>query len=138
MSVIVESTYSHLFGIGMTRFVPGLNTFDDDVWAALKLHPGIKQRLAKKELRETLSGVQANAVVETQSLSKVPAVKAVELVSKTLDERLLRAWSDGETRRPVAMALRSQLKRLEGAVKVKSPEDDSASEFSDSDADDET
>ena len=97
------------------RFVPGVSFIEPKDWADI-----LKQAKAKTdELASFLlqDGRLQELGAGDGTVSGMPASKAIGIVQKTLDRKLLNRWGDDETRPTVQKAIAKQLELLDGSKK---------------------
>lgn len=146
-------TGANFFRIGPVRFSPGINAITSDQWDAIKAHPALKERMAKKALvwhkgpagkdafPDTTTKAKGGEILpepETASpevLSELSPKEAHAVVVGTLDVNVLKAWDEVEKRRAVKTSIKEQIKLIESQKVVRAKSEnadmDIASELDD-------
>lgn len=98
------------------RLLPGVNRVDSADWAAaLKSAEEARAKNKSRMLPWYIDNGHIRVLDEDSDLSGTPVTAAVQLVNKTFDKKLLRAWSGVEKRKPVLEAITTQLEKLDGS-----------------------
>lgn len=125
-TVLINFTRPTMYRCGELRIIGGMNEVRQEIWDAVKNNPGVKKRLAAKEIivigqeqkaveieNASASTVSVSVEEETaKSLSDVNVAKAKELIRNTQDYNLLMHWKAVETRKVVIAEIDKQLKRI--------------------------
>lgn len=102
---------------GSVMLIPGVNEVAKDTWKRLAALPKIKRLVEGGFVSVEVSNDDTE---EAYSLAKLELGKAVSVIKKTVDIRLLEKWAACETRPGVATTIAKQLKEvLEKTTPVK-------------------
>lgn len=100
------------------KILPGVNEIDDSIWAKVKDHHVVKHYVKDESLIVIERPAKDNKK-SREGLAMYELDKAIKIVEKTFDHKLLEKWKSKESRQGVLSAMEAQFKKIEDTVKPK-------------------
>jgi hypothetical protein len=119
--ILVRNTRPRLHSIPVNGYKtlqlsPGINQVPADAWKAAELSVSVKRSIDSGALEVKRPSEGGKPVDGDNQLKTLSVVKALRLVADTFDERLLKAWRNVETRKPVQEALDAQYAEMQAML----------------------
>lgn len=124
MAIIVNNESRVLIladGHRVVRLTPGANQLDNDQWARVRAH--VLDRLGEKKDDKSITeigveakkgtGKDAKETLVCKDINELSVKDASELVAKTLDVSVLKAWKKKVTREDLRAEILTQIENME-------------------------
>lgn len=115
--MLIENRKTHVYIVGATQFMVGVNHVTKVEWEKIKTHPHVKTKIEDEDLKVHAAEDAKDGV---NTLKEFQPNAAEKLAKATFNEGLLNAWLEVEKRATVRMAIKEQLKLLDMGVSTES------------------